>query len=62
MGETRKPVRQCLGDGRSLGWAKGEARAPPLVGEGTQEGWFLVEHRDRVRIRVPNVSGGSTTE
>lgn len=49
MEETRKRVRQCLGDGGRLGWPKGEAWNTGRVA--------LAEHRDRVRIRVPNISG-----
>lgn len=57
MEETRKPVRQCLGDGGRLGWPKGEACTPSLVRGRNTGRVALAEHRDRVRRRVPNISG-----
>lgn len=55
--ETRKLVRQCLGDGGRLGWPKGEAWVLSFGGGRNIGRVALAEHRDKVRIRVPNISG-----
>lgn len=44
--ETRKPVRQCLGDGGRLEWPKGEAWAPSFGGGRNTGRVALAEHGD----------------